>query len=155
MVRDALDKINDLDTDIDLVSGGAAWADHIAVSLFLMNIPCIKSLTIYVPCSFNGECFDNEVRDGGVANYYHRKFSDRLTGENHHTLAGIQRAIDRGATLITVDGGFFARNKLVAESSEYLIAYTFNHGSIPKDGGTKHTWDLCKSKKIHVNLFNL
>ena len=51
--------------------------------------------------------------------------------------------------------GFYARNKMVAQS-ENLIALTWGPSTTkPKSGGTKHTWDLCGGHRIHVPLSQL
>jgi hypothetical protein len=125
----------------DAVSGGAALADHIIVSLFLDGK--IQSLTLYLPCEFNGKQF----KDGGfkscgaIANYYHKKFSDK-TGID--SLSEIAKAINIGANSIVIPGGFHARNLFVG-ASDVLLAYTFFDGLAPSDGGTKHCWDNSKA----------
>ena len=57
---------------IILVSGGAAWSDHIAVTLFLnrqnYNLN-IKELRLYLPCQFDMETkrfYDNGSKDWRV-----------------------------------------------------------------------------------------
>ena len=39
--------------------------------------------------------------------------------------------------------------------SDYLIAFTWNKGNVPKDGGTLNTWNKCKNNKIHISLLTL
>jgi hypothetical protein len=56
MVRVAREQIALLEaTDgIDLVSGGAAWADFVAVQLWLDgNCPDVRSLTLHLPCGWD------------------------------------------------------------------------------------------------------
>ena len=51
--------------------------------------------------------------------------------------------------------GLLERNQGPA-SSDYLMAFTWSEGINPKDGGTKKTWDITKTKnKIHIPLSGL
>lgn len=149
------DKPNGYQYNLDLVSGGSAWADHIAVSLYLMDLA--DSLTLYFPCgwhqgSFEGIEITRNNQTARTANYYHSLFSKKM-GKN--TLLGIQRAIDKGATYHEISGGFFARNLLVGKV-DVLLAYTFGEGEVPKPGGTKHTWDnSVAGVKIHRSIGDL
>ena len=141
---------------VDLVSGGAAWADHLSVSLYLMDVA--ESLTLYFPCEWDiDRCKyqENISTYNGVprtANYYHQLFSNKM-GEN--TLAGIQKAVDKGAVYYEVEGGFWSRNLSVGKV-DAIIAYTFGEGDVPKDGGTKHTWDYSTAPiKVHRSIQRL
>jgi len=122
-----------------LVSGGAAWADHVAVTLFLEKK--VPHLRLFLPADFIGGSFrDNGNKDpfknpGGTVNYYHRQFQ-KNTGIN--SLTQLQIAAAEGAELINVEKGFHARNALVAKS-DFLLAMTFGNGNQVKDGGTAHT----------------
>lgn len=122
-----------------LVSGGAAWADHVAVTLFLEKKA--PHLRLFLPCEFVGGSFrDNGNTDqyknpGKTANYYHRQFQ-KNTGIN--SLTQLQIAAAEGAELIDVAKGFHARNALVAKS-DFLLAMTFGKENQVKDGGTAHT----------------
>ena len=68
-----------------LVSGGAGWADHCAVALFLFN-PSRYRLVLELPASleadqYDGLCFrDSGARGdcGGIANYYHKRLTKLL-----------------------------------------------------------------------------
>ena len=137
----------------DLVSGGAAWADHLAVALFLCGHA--KSLTLYLPARFAFGKFVGYGKCASSANFHHANFS-RIIGQD--SLAQLQEAIDTIGCRVEyaeqqLPGfqGFFERNLKVAQS-ENLIAYTFGTGLVPADGGTKHTWDNCKNHKVHVSL---
>ena len=141
-----------------LVSGGAAWMDHIAVILF-RQIP--SQLELHLPAPFvDGQYVS--TRDGEISNHYHRKFSAKIGGDS---LLGIQGVLP-DATVYTYPG-FFARNNGVAQV-DTLIALTFGTRSGVygpdvdaraaglQDGGTAHTWNACKaSLKYHLNLFDL
>ena len=122
-----------------LVSGGAAWADHVAVVLFLDKK--VKNLRLYLPCEFeNGAYKDTGEKDfkknpGGTANHYHTKFKQK-TGI--HSLSQIQIAIREGAEARVPGGGFHGRNSLVAKS-DFLLACTYGEGNVVKDGGTADT----------------
>lgn len=145
--------------DADLVSGGAAWADHVAVSLFLFGHG--RSIRLHLPAPFfNGKFVENGHKSaGGIANYYHGLFSQAI---GRDTLGQLNELIQRslvGDTRIHIEcepaspglGGMFARNKKVSVVNE-MWAYTFGEGDVPADGGTKNTWDLCAGKKTHVSL---
>lgn len=126
-----------------LVSGGAAWADHTAVNLFLNKK--LPNLKIFIPCEFIGGSFaDSGIQDsfknpGGTLNYYHRSFQQK-TGIN--SLTEIQIAKSNGAQLIPTKGGFYGRNAMVAKS-DFLLAMTFGNKQIVKGnikkGGTANT----------------
>lgn len=132
-----------------IVSGGAAVIDHIAVTLFLDGK--IDDLELFLPCEFrDGKYVESGFKSpGSIANYYHRKFSDS-TGIN--SLEDISKAIDFGAKISVINGGFHARNISVGKS-DAIIAYTFGEGNYPADGGTKHCWDNSKAgTKLHFSL---
>ena len=152
----------------DCISGGAAWADHVAVVLF--NAGYLNSLTLALPCNFVNDCFEGrEFRSpGSTANYYHRLFTQK---RGKDSLSEIATAIKNGAHT-KVYNGFFARNSRVAQAQDLLIAFTFgtktdtyypgqpgyiNAGQAGlKDGGTAHTWDKSHAlTKMHVNLHNI
>ena len=122
------------------VSGGAAWADHIAVRLFLDKK--IPKLRLFLPCAFVGGSFydtglknDAGKNPGGTCNYYHAKFKRKTAIDS---LSQIQTAEREGAELINVNKGFYARNALVAKS-DFILACTFGNEHEIKDGGTAHT----------------
>lgn len=139
---------------IELVSGGAAWSDHIAISLYLEGY--VKKATLYLPAEFDTVTekyvFKNNQYDPGkISNYYHSLFSKKM-GKN--TLHEINLAIEKGITL-NVGKGFKNRNTQVAKS-EYMIAYTFGEGNEPADGGTSDTWlKSISDNKVHVSLKEL
>ncbi len=136
---------------IELISGGAAYCDHIAVKLFLKH-PNSK-LTLHFPCKWNTtniEFFDTKVVDwktnpGGTANYYHKLFNKKC---NINSFEDINNAIDLGANIIDSYNGFHKRNIIVG-ICDYMIAFSFASGNEPSDGGTLFTWNnsKCKNKK--------
>lgn len=138
---------------LKLVSGGAAYADHLAVHSFLEDEA--PALRLYLPAEFKkGKFVSSAARwdAGSIANYYHKKFSDAC---NLDSLREIALAIEQGAEIRINKAGFKARNLQVARYVDYLIAYTFGEGSIPKDGGTLHTWKACPSSKKHYPIDKL
>ena len=144
-----------IDGNDTLASGGAAWADHLAVQLYLMDE--VKALHLFLPAAFEGGRFLDTggfgvQNPGGTSNYYHRKFSAKL---NINSLGDIEAAIRKGATVAVDSGGFFGRNSLLANATNQVIALTFGARDYAgpwvnadeaglKDGGTAHTWNRCQ-----------
>jgi len=119
-----------------LVSGGAAYADFVAVQLFLNKK--VKLLKLFLPAPWeNGTFKDNgDKSPGSVANFYHHKFQ-RTTGIN--SLSKMQSALVEGAEFIIVEKGFYARNYLVAKESDFLLAITFgNKQEVKANSGSAH-----------------
>lgn len=143
--------------DYKLVSGGAAWADHIAVALY--NSDKVGELSLHLPSTlvrvkgvyqFDG----GQGTSGNAANYYHKLYKE-ATGSD--SLREIVHAIQKGASVTyqpVADGygAMFARNDLVAAEAHAGLAYTFGLGKEPADGGTKYTWNKIKGRRVHVPL---
>lgn len=141
-----------------LISGGAAFADHLAVQAFLSPKVHVNKLTLCLPCEFNlskGKFQENpkDQKDcGRISNWYHEK-SMKITGRD--SLAEIAQAIEGGAEVI-VGKGFFDRNKTVARWADMLVAITFGTEEWVKDGGTAHTTrEFIKLKKSNDNAFHI
>jgi hypothetical protein len=141
-----------------LVSGGAAWSDHVAVSLFLdCNQEAFEpQLTLCLPCAFDMECgrFSESTSDGRQANALHGEFS-RATGID--SLQEIYDALSSGAEAETFDG-FHARNNVIAQRSQTLLAFSWGTNGRPDSRGTSYTWDRCNDanvEKIHIGLASL
>ena len=151
------------------VSGGAAWADHLAVRAFLEGK--VSKLTLHLPAMLTPQGFANDP-DARTANVYHAAFSKK-TGLD--SIAEIMEAVNRGAT-VKVSRGFKARNFLIGMDATHLIAFTFGNsvetvsdhrrddvGFVSaraaglKDGGTAHCFEQARNPEIkrHVNLFGL
>ena len=119
-----------------LVSGGSAWADHVAVSLYLKGI--VKNLRLYVPCEFINSRFVDD--NCGARNFYppgkslneYHDFFQRKSGIN--SLSEITSAIARGAEVLVCNGGFHGRNSMVAKS-DVMLAMTFGDKDMVKIGG--------------------
>lgn len=134
-------------TDLILISGGAAWSDHVAIRMYLMGIA--DELILHLPCEFlvDEEKFDNS-KYGIISNYHHNRFSNDI---GYDSLYEIKLAIEKGAK-VHVHNGFFKRNTEVAKC-DYLLAMTWNEGDKPPvSGGTNDTWNKCKGIKYHLSL---
>lgn len=161
---------------LHLVSGGAAWSDHVAVSLVLEGLVPAERLSLYLPAKLEyygfegGEDFDQRTAD--TANYYHKLFSQKIGRDSIAELHSVRK---QGATLEPIAGGFFSRNSLVAQNvgtDGHLLAFTFGSqttdqeswtirsfgGTVKakdaglKDGGTADTFNKCKANKHHALL---
>lgn len=139
-----------------VVSGGAAWADHLAVELFLTGHA--HELTLHLPAPIKDLQFVGPYKSAAsAANYYHKLFSE-VIGRN--SIAEIVTAAAHEHCYGTIEaeapgyGAMFARNAKVAQQ-EYLLAYTFGEGFQPTDGGTVDTWNKCTGERYHVPLSTL
>lgn len=157
MLGTAREQIGENPSVIELVSGGAAWADHLAVVLYMEG--ACEDLTLHLPAPWNydTQCYEGPYRSAAsAANYYHSKFSDVI---GRDTLLDIQLVLNGGAVYTEQPyqagyGGMFARNSLVADVNG-MLAFTFGEGDVPADGGTKDTWDKCQSiYKQHHSIPN-
>jgi hypothetical protein len=141
-----------------LVSGGAAWADHVAVEIYQTRLNeglfDLKYLSLHFPAPWDGERmrFSENVPDndaGGISNYYHNKFSKVRGSSSFEDLDDMVRSAScesRGeppsGVSMSVSMSFIGRNQLVASEADILLAFTFGRGAVLKDGGTKKTWDM-------------
>ncbi len=122
-----------------VVSGGAAWADSLAVSLYLRDI--VPNLTLHLPAPFSFRAYD-ETDAGRTANRYHVR-AKMVHGLD--SLDEIQQAILKGAQVTTEDGPgmapFFIRNAKVAADADVMLAFTYGVKGQPglKDGGSADT----------------
>ena len=149
----------EVEPDDHLISGGAAWADHVAVWAFRTGL--VHSLSLHLPAPlWHGKYEGDFGTSGGAANYYHEKFSLTMGGSSLDTLTQIEDCIERGVpytTQPTAKGyaAMAARNQLVADECDHLMAFTFGIGDVPADGGTKMTWDMAShAERIHFSLRN-
>ena len=137
-----------------IVSGGAAWADHVAVNLCKIEACNYNNLVLYTPLPISMSLFipsnegifgdngqpvrldPNAAKTADTANYYHQKFSQALTCD---TIGDIAYAGASGAMIIPGNGNFFARNTALAKDvtayGGLLLAYTFG-----SDGSTQADW---------------
>lgn len=150
-----------LPQNVHLVSGGAAWSDHVAVALYLQSHESTHSfghLTLHLPCTFdetNVQALETKTQSwkenpGYLMNLHHRQMSTKV---GYSTLKELLVCKQHGATFET-SNGFHARNRKVA-ASQYVLAFTWGETTV-KDGGTKYTWDLASTKtKLHIPLRTL
>ena len=125
----------------DLVSGAAAWSDHVAVRISShLGLP----IKLWLPAV---------TRDLETALYYHRKFSAVLKRDTFNELRPL---IAAGCT--ENFGGFKDRNTKVADAADLFLACTFGNGSQVKDGGTLDTVNKMQKRGIsgyHLDLNTL
>lgn len=150
IASELIDQLSDTSYKItQVVSGGAAWADHVAIKLFLDKK--VPKLRLYFPCEWNNGNFKEiQYKDAGsTANYYHKQFQ---IATHINSLSQIQTAINRGAE-ISCHNGFHARNSFVAKS-DFLLACTFGEENKVKDGGTAHTVETYLDRVRKEGFFN-
>lgn len=167
MCRDVVSQLN---ADDHLISGGAAWADHLAVYAYISG--AIDALTLHLPAPLirnaQGRAMYQELEGPNVkthtartANYYHRRFSEMI---GYSTLDELYELSESPYVTITEEpvsagmGAFFARNKRVAQSANAVLAYTFDEGDFPINGGTADTWkklEIDPANRKHVSLLTL
>jgi hypothetical protein len=137
---------------IRLVSGGASWCDHVAVSIYLAKKSLGAKLTLYLPCELtktgffdSGKKFGALSNPGGMCNNQHEKFSATL---GKSSLAELFQAIEDGATVNAKSVGFFAQGKALVHACDELLAFGWSDNGAPDTPGTAHTW---KSAPPNVN----
>ncbi|MDD4930715.1 MAG: hypothetical protein PHG66_00995 [Candidatus Colwellbacteria bacterium] len=134
-----------------LVSGGAAWSDHVAVELYKTGR--YGGLQIHFPCEWEGGKhndtgeYDWRTNPGRLANSLHDAFSKKIGRDSQSDFSLLSE--DENVQFVT-GKGFHTRNSKVAKS-EYMIAFTF--GSIK--GGTSDTWGKCKGSRHHIDIDSL
>lgn len=129
-----------------LVSGGAAWSDHVAVALFLKGLG--DSLTLHLPCKlYRGKLTD------GQSDRLHRSFS---WTSGRDSIAELNRVAEMPKVTVKEWKGYRERNDQIAKAAMVVIAFSWSDGPGPESGGTKYTWDKAKCpRKIHVSLNKL
>ena len=132
-------------SDIILVSGGSAWADHIAVLLYLKGE--FSGIELYLPSRFDPKQKKYiNTHEGRTLNQLHTECQEK-TGLN--VFEDLTKTVSRKAVKVTIKRRFLARNTLIAKNCDHLIAFTFNPDS-PIKGGTFDTW----KKTTHQNKTN-
>ena len=141
----AIQKINEINNKnnkkIIVVSGGAAFCDHIAITLYLYNY--INELILYLPSSWNNNKY-SDTKCGNISNYYHNLFSEKV---GFNSLEQIQQSINKGAHIYNYNN-FYLRNKQIALSS-YIIAFGWDKNPT---GGTLQTLNLSTNNKIYITI---
>lgn len=151
-VREVLSEKGLKTEDVMLVSGGAPWADHVAVRLYLQGDH--GGLTLHLPAELEEKGFRqnrNYSDPGRTLNYYHQQFTAKIGSSS---IDELNQAREKGAVL-TQHNSFSMRNAWVAADADFLIAFTWANGSLPKPGGTRQTWDRTHRPKVHIPLESL
>lgn len=134
-----------------LVSGGAAWSDHVAVELYKTGR--YGGLQIYFPCEWEGGKhndtgeYDWRTNPGRLANSLHDSFSQKIGRRSQDDFSLLSK--DENVRFFT-SKGFHTRNSKVAKA-EYMIAFTFEEIK----GGTADTWGKCKGSRHHIDIGSL
>ena len=133
---------------VEFVSGGAAWADHVAIRMHL-DRPETK-LTVWAPCFMRQDGrFLEKNNVGRLANRLHHQFSQATGMDSFADLSRVRNSVDMRCS------GFHQRNERIADGCDYMIAFSWASGAEPTEGGTRHTWSLCRAPKIHVPMGSL
>ena len=162
--------------ELTLVSGGAAWADHIVVTLALMGVVPYERVILHLPAELSEAGYegDNEwtSKVASTANYYHKLFSRKV---GCASLSELVKVRSLGAQVFVDKGGFKSRNSKVAKAvseNGILLAYTFGNSLVEqrpwtiqrfsptttadiaglKDGGTADTWNKSQCAKFHCRI---
>jgi len=144
--------------NVCLVSGGAAWADHVAVSLALSVDGDAHQLRLYMPGPFDAQTgLIANSACAQTANTLHRRFAEQ-TGIP--SLANLVEAHMFGADIRSDERGFLARNRQIADSADYMIAFSWSSTPEPSDGGTGHVWRAAKrrldsTRMVHITMDKL
>lgn len=150
-----------------LVSGGAAWCDHIAVREWLSSSTDEKKtayagLHLHLPAKLFTTGFVEAKRrtdPGRTANYYHHQFSSVLCDNETVTLNELVKCSTMRNVTVSDNypGGFKERNTGVAKEAQFMVAFTWGSDtrSPHMSGGTYDTWKKCHGVKVHVPLAKL
>jgi hypothetical protein len=150
-------------SQVQLVSGGAAWGDHLAVQLYKENRNKGCTLKLCLPCGWDvrqKQYVDRKgdsswrTNPGRLSNTLHSAFSKIINQDTTHDLHQLiqgktpfSAAASAGTATgcdWTVYSGFFARNDVVAKSNR-MIAFTWDTPQkaaavVDVTGGTGKTW---------------
>lgn len=156
IVHFAISELNKIKKPFTLMSGGAAWADHLAIVIWNMYqidrsiFECtITNIILHLPCAITTDGYEDNgsknwiTNPGPLSNSYHRKFSSVLSV---NTLAEIY---DLG-NKCKVYAGFHARNNAISKC-DILLAFTDTN---IMGKGTSYTWNKCKSKEKYQFVVN-
>lgn len=147
--------MNTTPENIILVSGGSAWADHIAIQLYLTKK--FAGLELYLPSEFDPKKkrFKN-THEGRRLNFLHEQCQDK-TGMpilNEITrVVSSAKASSNSRVKIIIKRGFIQRNTLISKNNDHLVAFTFSSSDEPNGGGTADTW--LKTKHTNKKHFTL
>lgn len=133
------------------------------MSIFLQKHSEGAKLELFIPCALDTTTIEGgppRFADSGVwdwrrnpgrsANTYHSQFSQHL---GYNSMKDIQEAVALGAILNTDAFGFKDRDEQVAKA-DFMLAFSWGKNE-PEEGGTRHTWRLCKGVRRHIALASL
>jgi len=152
MVNSLKDEISSLDDEVIVIkTGGAAWADHVGVKLFLEKSQFSEKdirLHLCLPAPFLTKgYFSIRSEAGRTSNRLHRNFSDQIKTDS---LRELHKALTEGAFL-EVKNGFKERNTRIADC-DILLAYGTAPGDVPQTAGTLDTWTKCSAPKKYIQI---
>ena len=135
--------------NIILVSGGSAWADHVAVQLFREG--GFAGLELYLPSEFNTKAHKyKNTHEGRMLNTLHEQCQNKTGLPIFEDLTSVNSK--KNNVKIMIQRGFKPRNTLVARNCDHLVAFTFGN-TIPSSGGTSDTWGKVQHEnKLHISL---
>lgn len=149
-----------------LYSGAAAWADFMAIALYLEGRGKY-GLVLHVPESLyvvpsKGRAFtdtgevDWRKNPGGTANHYLRQFANQcqpFMGESF-PWSQYEAAVSDVKATKCLTRGFKERNLEVAKA-DHCLAMTFGDKHRVKDGGTAHTVGAFLAREGHGRSFHV
>lgn len=144
-------------SQVELVSGGSSFSDHVAVTLYLKYREKGATLHLHLPADFKDGRFAS-TRAGCLLNHIHLVFSEKCLSKKS-SLDEIALARKLGAKL-SVYGGMMQRNRAVA-MTPILIAFSATWDAKtgvtgpPKSGGTYRTWSMAKGFRCYIPLAGL
>lgn len=144
-------------SQVELVSGGSSFSDHVAVTLFLKYREKDATLHLHLPADFKNGRFTS-TGAGCLLNQIHLAFSEKCLGEKS-SLDEILLARKLGAKF-SIYNGMMQRNRAVA-LTPILIAFSATWDKKtgvtgpPKSGGTYRTWLMAKGYRCYIPLAGL
>lgn len=121
-----------------LLSGGAPWADHVAVFLYLNGF--VDDLHLYVPAEAS--------RGWGIIKYHHQRFAQQANRASFKEMS--RHPIRARPSQDMTVRSLFDRNSEVARNSTHILALTPGKTEPPKKSGTLDTWN--KFKRFHKGV---
>lgn len=144
---------------VHLVSGAAAFADAVAVVLYLTGR--YHALTLYMPAQWDFKTStyvesadkDDRWNPGRISNFYMQRFSQVMAGGTSKGARNmgedITAAHKQGAHL-DIGKNFHSRNTQVAQS-DAVIALTWGQ-DVPDSKGTLDTWNKVPAGRVKVHI---
>ena len=139
MCKAAIELVESNTRITSFVSGGAAWADHVAVRL-ASHYEGRYPLNLWLPAV---------NQDFQTAQYYHEKFSLVLGRDTWSEIFNAPSLTYHSL------GSFKDRNTKVAEAADHFLAITFGDGPNVKDGGTLDTVNKMRKRGVPGHHFDL